>query len=226
MKIILSKTGVATLEFPHLLKLIEQNQFDTIYHEHFSYFSFHTVEKIFASNGLTIFDVESLPTHGGSLRIFVRHRHDDSKPISDAVFKMKLLEKENKMVELTHYLSFQQKVRSLKTQFRAILQKLKDEGRSVAAYGAPAKGNTLLNFCGIQSDLIQYTVDRSPHKIGKFLPGSLLPIYSPDKLFETKPDYLVLLPWNLKEELLAQLSFIRDWGGKFIIPIPEPMVIE
>ncbi len=225
MKIVLKPEGVITMEFPHLLRLIEQNQFDTIYHEHFSYLSFVTVEKIFAHHGLTLFDVEELPTHGGSLRIYAKHSESNEIKIEHRVEKLKEVEKQKGLSDLQTYLSFSQKVRDTKRKLLSFLLKVKMDGKTVVGYGAAAKGNTLLNYCGIRTDFIDYTCDRSPHKQGKFLPGTHIPIYSPDKIAETKPDYVLILPWNLKEEVTQQLSYIREWGGKFVVPIPEVEIL-
>lgn len=221
MKIILKPHGVITMEFPHLMRLIEENQFDTIYHEHFSYFSFLTVEKIFAAHGLTIFDVEELTTHGGSLRIYARHNEDSSKPISQQVLELKDREEAAGFTQLEYYFSFGEQVKETKRQLLDFLIKIKREGKSIVGYGAPGKGNTLLNYCGIRTDFIDYTVDRNPYKQGQFLPGTHIPIFHPDKIAETKPDYVLILPWNLKNEIMAQIAYIRDWGGKFVVPIPE-----
>jgi 2-polyprenyl-3-methyl-5-hydroxy-6-metoxy-1,4-benzoquinol methylase len=221
MKIVLKREGIITMEFPHLLRLIEQNQFDTIYHEHFSYLSFVTVEKIFAHHGLTLFDVEELPTHGGSLRIYAKHSENNEIKIEQRVEKLKEVEKQKGLSDLHTYLSFSQKVQETKRKLLSFLIKVKMDGKTVVGYGAAAKGNTLLNYCGIRTDFIDYTCDRSPHKQGKFLPGTHIPIYSPDKIAETKPDYVLILPWNLKEEVTQQLSYIREWGGKFVVPIPK-----
>jgi len=225
MKILLQPQGVITLEFPHLLRLIAENQFDTIYHEHFSYLSFITVEKIFATHGLTLFDVEELPTHGGSLRIYARHTEDSSKPITQRVADLRTREEAAGLTRLECYLSFAEKVKEAKRKILKFLINARQEGKSIAGYGAPAKGNTLVNYCGIRSDFIDYTVDRSPHKQGCFLPGSHIPIYNPDKIKETKPDYLLILPWNLKDEVMEQMAHIRDWGGQFVVPIPHVKVL-
>jgi hypothetical protein len=214
------------MEFPHLLRLIEQNQFDTIYHEHFSYFSFLTVERVFKVHGLTLFDVETLPTHGGSLRIFGCHEENVAFPVSEKVREMRERERGGKLDQLWTYQSFSPRVEETKYNLLDFLLKTKREKKCVAAYGAPAKGNTLLNYCGIKNDLIPYTVDRSPHKQGRFLPGTHLPIYAPEKIRETKPDYLLVLPWNLRSEILDQMSFIREWGGRFVLPIPELEVVD
>ena len=224
LKVLLNPTGLITMEFPHLVQLMEQNQFDTIYHEHFSYFSFLAVEKVFARHGMTLFDVEELPTHGGSLRIYARHAQDSSKPIGARAQDLKAREEKAGFGRLDHYLSFGPVVEATKRKLLSFLIAAKQEGKRVVGYGAPAKGNTLLNYCGVRTDLIDYTVDRSPHKQGHFLPGVHIPIHSPEKVRETRPDYLLILPWNLREEVMEQMAFIRDWGGKFVVPIPEVKV--
>ena len=225
MKILLKPDGVITMEFPHLLRLMRENQFDTIYHEHFSYFSFLTVEKVFARHGLTLFDVQPLSTHGGSLRIFAKHAEDRSKAITNAVNALLAEERGANLDKLSTYDEFAEKVRITKRKLLQFLIQAKEGGKSVAAYGAPAKGNTLLNYCGVRTDFIDYAVDRSPHKQGMFLPGTHIPIFEPERIFETKPDYLLILPWNLKEEIVQQMSGIRAWGGRFVVPIPEVAVI-
>ena len=224
MKILLKPRGVITIEFPHLMRLMEENQFDTIYHEHFSYFSFITVERIFAAHGLTLFDVEELSTHGGSLRIYARHVEDTSKSVGSRVTKLRSYEKAAGFTRLDHYFSLAEKVRETKCKLLDFLIKAKLEGKSIAGYGAPGKGNTLLNYCGIRSDFLDYTVDRSTYKQGKFLPGTHISIFHPDKIKETKPDYVLILPWNLKDEIMQQLAYIRDWGAQFVVPIPEVRV--
>jgi SAM-dependent methyltransferase len=224
MKILLKPTGVITMEFPHLQMLMEQNQFDTIYHEHFSYFSLVTVEKIFGAHGLTIFDVEELPTHGGSLRIYARHRGDSSKPVSDQVSQLRLREQAMGFMELATYSRFAEQVKETKRRLLQFLIEAKREGKRIAGYGAPGKGNTLLNYCAIRTDFLDYTVDRNPHKHGRFLPGTHVPIYPPERIQETRPDFLLILPWNLKDEIMNQNAFIREWGGKFVVPIPEVKV--
>lgn len=224
MKIILKPQGVITMEFPHLMRLMEENQFDTIYHEHFSYFSYLTVEKVFATHGLNIFDVEELPTHGGSIRIYARHTENNSQPISNKVLELKSREKSAEFTNLETYFSFDKQVKETKYKLLDFLIKAKREGKSIVGYGAPGKGNTLLNYCGIRTDFIDYTVDRSPHKQNLFLPGTHIPIFHPDKIQETQPDYLLILPWNLKDEIMTQMSYIRNWGGQFIVPIPEVKV--
>jgi len=226
MKIILNPRGIITMEFPHLMRLIEENQFDTIYHEHFSYFSFITVRSIFAFHGLEIFDVEELPTHGGSLRIYACQAEDRSQPVSKRVSELLERERAAGFADLNYYASFGEKVRETKRNILDFMVRAKREGKSIAGYGAPAKGNTLLNFCGVRTDFIDYTVDRSPHKQGHFLPGTHIPIYAPEKVKETKPDYLLILPWNLKEEIMEQMSQIREWGGQFVVFIPKVTVYE
>ena len=225
MKILLGPRGVITMEFPHLMRLVEQNQFDTIYHEHFSYFSFITVEKIFAAHGLTIFDVEELPTHGGSLRIYAGHTEDTARTVGWRVTELREREEAAGFLRLEQYLSFGERVKETKRRILDFLIGAKREGRSIAGYGAPAKGNTLLNYCGIRSDFIDYTVDRSPHKQGQFTPGTRIPIHGPERVKETRPDYLFILPWNLKDEIIEQMAYIRDWGGRFVVPIPNVEVL-
>ncbi len=223
IKIVLKSDGLTTMEFPHLLRLVEENQFDTIYHEHFSYFSFITVEKIFKHHGLTIFDVDEIPTHGGSLRIYACHA-ESTRSISDKVQILRDKEKKAGLNNMEFYHSFSEKVKKTKREILSFLINLKESGKSIAAYGAPAKGNTLLNYCGIRTDFIEFTVDRNPHKQGCYLPGSRIPIYHPDMLKKAKPDYVVILPWNLKEEIMEQVSYIRMWGGQFVTLIPSVQV--
>ena len=225
MSIALSPAGVITMEFPHVLQLINQNQFDTIYHEHFSYFSLFTVERIFATHGLRVFDVEQIPTHGGSLRIFACHADFAGHEKTRALYDLTATEHVSGLDGLDGYLGYPERVKSVKRALLKFLIEARDLGLSTAAYGAPAKGNTLLNYCGIRDDLIDYTVDRSPHKQGHFLPGTHLAIYSPSHIRETRPDYLLILPWNLKDEIVAEMSFIREWGGRFVVPIPELSVL-
>jgi hypothetical protein len=225
MKILLAEHGIITLEFPHLLRLMEENQFDTIYHEHFSYFSLISVQDLFERRGLEIFDVEELSTHGGSLRIYACHRGDEEKSIGSRVSDLISREKKAGFNTIECYLSFDEQVMKTKRRLLEFLVSANDAGKSVVGYGAPAKGNTLLNYCGVGTDLIDYTVDRSPHKQGYFLPGTHIPIHHPDKIKETRPDYLLILPWNLKEEVMQQMAHIRDWGGQFVVPIPEVKVL-
>jgi SAM-dependent methyltransferase len=221
MKVLLTPRGVITLEFPHLMRLMGENQFDTIYHEHFSYFSFYTVRQVMAAHGLTIFDVEELSTHGGSLRIYARQQEDGSKPSGKRVEELAAREKAAAVTDLETYVSFGEKVKRTKRKFLDFLITAKNEGKSIVGYGAPAKGNTLLNYCGVGTDFIDYTVDRSPHKQGHFLPGTHIPIHHPDRIRDTRPDYVLILPWNLTDEIAQQVSYIRDWNGRFVVPIPE-----
>ena len=224
MKILLKPDGVITMEFPHLMRLMAENQFDTIYHEHFSYFSFITAEKIFAAHGLTLFDVEELPTHGGSLRIFARHSDNLSREVGPRVLELRAREVAAGITCLDSYGEFAEKVKETKRKLLDFLISAKRQGKSIAGYGAPGKGNTMLNFCGIRSDFLDYTVDLNPYKQGKFLPGTHIPIFSPEKIRETRPDYILILPWNFKEEILEQVAYIREWGGQFVVPIPEVKV--
>jgi SAM-dependent methyltransferase len=221
MKILLKPAGVITMEFPHLQRLMEQNQFDTIYHEHFSYFSLVTVEKIFAAHGLTLFDVEELHTHGGSLRIYARHAEDSSKPVSAHITELRAREESMGYSRIETYSRFAEQVKETKRKLLEFLIEAKRSGKKIAGYGAPGKGNTLLNYCAIRTDFLDYTVDRNPHKHGRFLPGTHVPIYPPDRIRETRPDYVLILPWNLKDEIIKQNGFIREWGGMFVVPIPE-----
>ena len=224
MKIVLKPDGVITMEFPHLMQLMNGNQFDTIYHEHFSYFSFVTVSEIFRSQGLTLFDVQELPTHGGSLRIYARHASDDTKPVSYRAVELRKKEEDAGIRCLDHYFAFGERVKETKRKLLEFLINAKRQGKTVVGYGAPGKGNTLLNYCGIRTDFVDYTVDRNPYKQGKYLPGTRIPIFDPGKIAETKPDYVLILPWNFKDEIMAQMSGIRAWGGRFVVPIPEVTV--
>ena len=225
LKMVLKPNGVITMEFPHLMRLMEENQFDTIYHEHFSYFSYLTVEKIFTTHGLTLFDVDEIPTHGGSLRIYARHAEDLSRPVQPAVGELRLREEHAGLNRLETYGAFEEQVKETKRKLLEFLITVKRQGKSVAGYGAPGKGNTLLNYCGIRSDFIDYTVDRNPYKHNKFLPGTHIPIFPPERIRQTRPDYVLILPWNLKAEIIAQLSYIRELGGRFVVPIPEVQVL-
>jgi SAM-dependent methyltransferase len=224
IRMVLKPVGVATLEFPHLQQLMEQNQFDTIYHEHFSYFSFLTVQRIFCGHGLRIFDVDELPTHGGSLRIYVCHA-DSSEPESAAVAALATRETALGYDRPEIYARFHEQVQTVKRNLLRFLIDARESGKTVAGYGAPAKGNTLLNYCGIRTDLLAFTVDRSPHKAGRFLPGTHIPVYSPDRLREVKPDYVLILPWNLRDEIVGQMADVRSWGGQFVVPIPRVEVL-
>ena len=226
LAILLGPSGVLTMEFPHLLRLMDEDQFDTIYHEHYSYFSFATVRKVFAAHGLTLFDVEELPTHGGSLRIYARHDTDASKPVGERVAALLAREEAAGLGRLETYRSFGERVQRVKWGLLRFLIETREAGKSIAAYGAPAKGNTLLNYCGVRTDFLDYTVDRSPHKQGRYLPGVRIPIHGPDRLRETKPDYVLILPWNLKEEIVEQMADVRSWGGRFVVAIPEVRVLE
>lgn len=221
LKILLKENGVITMEFPHLLQLIKQNLFDTIYHEHFSYLSLLTVQMIFRFHGLDIFDVEEIPTHGGSLRIYAKHIENTQIFQSPSVINILHKEEEFGLREMSPYINFINKIEKVKEDLRNFLLTVKKSGKIVVGYGAPAKANTLLNYCKIDSNLVKYTVDRSPYKQGLYLPGTHIPIMQPEKIFETKPDYILIFPWNLKEEIMEQLSEIRQWGAKFVIPIPE-----
>jgi hypothetical protein len=224
LKVLLAAHGVATLEFPHLMRLIEENQFDTIYHEHFSYFSLIALRRLFERHGLRIFDVEELSTHGGSLRIYVGHAADETKRIVDRVTDLQRREEAIGLNTLERYVSFEEQVKKTKRSLLEFLIAAKNNGQTVVGYGAPAKGNTLLNYCGVGSDFIDYTVDRSPHKQDHFLPGTHIPIHSPEKVAETRPDFLLILPWNLREEVMDQMRHIRDWGGQFVVPIPKVQI--
>jgi SAM-dependent methyltransferase len=223
-RILLKPDGVLTLEFPHLLRLVDENQFDTIYHEHFFYFSLLAIEKIFASHGLRVFDVQQLPTFGGSLRVFFCHE-SSQRSVEPAVEVVRELETDAGYDRVETYSTFDEVVKSTKRNILDFLISAKNEGKSIVAYGAPAKGNTLLNFCGIGKDFFDYAVDKSPHKQNRCLPGVHVPVYDPDRIRETKPDYVVILVWNIKEEIIAQYPDIGDWGGKFVVLIPEVKVI-
>jgi SAM-dependent methyltransferase len=225
IRIILKPSGVCTIEFPHLLKTMAGNQFDQIYHEHFSYFTALTVDKIFAAHGMRIFDVEELSTHGGSLRIYACHAGDATHSSSPAVAELVRREREAGLDRLETYADFADRVRATKRKLLSFLIEAKSFSKSLAGYGAPGKGNTLLNYCGIRTDFLDYTVDRNPYKQGKYLPGTHIPIFPPEKIAETKPDYVLILPWNLKDEITNQLAYIRSWGGKFLVPIPEVSVL-
>jgi SAM-dependent methyltransferase len=222
--LLLKPGGVVTVEFPHLMRLMAENQFDTIYHEHFSYFSFLTAERIFAAHGLTLFDVEELPTHGGSLRIYARHAEDTARPVTERAVKLRDRERAAGLDRLETYASFTEQVHETKRGLLEFLIGARRRGKRVAGYGAPGKGNTLLNYCGIRTDFLEYTVDRNPYKHGRFLPGTHIPIYPPERIRETRPDYVLILPWNLKDEIMEQLAFIRSWGGQFVVPIPDVKV--
>jgi len=218
---LLAERGVVTMEFPHLLQMIQENQFDTIYQEHYCYLSLVAVQRVFAAQGLTIFDVEELPTHGGSLRIYARHTATTDIAVEPALGELLARERAAGYEKLRTYQGYSQQVARVKRDLLSFLIEARRENKTVAGYGAPGKGNTLLNYCGIRTDLLEYTVDRSPYKQGLYLPGTGIPIYSPERIFETKPDYVLILPWNLKEEISVQMMGIRRWGGKFVVAIPE-----
>ncbi len=224
LKILLATEGVMTFEFPHLLQLIQQNQFDTIYHEHFSYFSLLAIQRIFDHFDLRMFDVQELSTHGGSLRVHVCHKGNPRRDGQDNVDVLLKREQDAGLESEAAYARFAQQVRATKRTLLDLLIKIKADGKSIVGYGAPAKGNTLLNYCGIRQDFLDYTVDRSPYKQGKLLPGTHIPIFAPEKIQETRPDYILILPWNLKAEIMEQMAFVRQWGGKFILPIPHPEI--
>ena len=226
MKILLKPNGVITMEFPHILQLINQNQFDTIYHEHYSYFSFSVIQKIFFSQKLIIFDVEEIPTHGGSLRIFVKHSENKTLEIKENVQNLIKKENEKGLNDFSTYSDFVSKIEKIKEEFTKFLEKANKENKSVICYGAPAKGNTLLNYFKINPKLIEYTVDLNPHKQGLFLPGTHIAIKKPSQIKETRPDYIIILPWNLKDEIMEQMKEVKDWGGKFVIPIPEVHIVS
>jgi hypothetical protein len=225
MRILLKPEGLITLEFPHLQRLIEENQFDTIYHEHFSYFSFITIEKMAERHGLKLIDVEELGTHGGSLRVYLAHATSGHKP-GPRVAELLRREEQLGFRKLETYSSFDQQVRRTKRRLLDFLIKAKDEGKTICGYGAPGKGNTLLNYCGIGPDFLDFTVDRNPYKHGRFTPGQHIPIFSVDAIDCARPDYVLILPWNLKDEIVSQMRHIGDWGGKFIVPIPEVAIID
>ena len=224
MKVLLAGEGVVTLEFPHLVCLIDENQFDTIYHEHFSYFSLYTTMKIFEQHGMRVFDVEELPSHGGSLRVFARHEDHGALEVTEAVTELLDREMAAGITDLDYYRSFQARVIRTKHRLLDFLIGVKEEGRTVAGYGAPGKGNTLLNYAGIRQDFLDYVVDRNPYKHGRFLPGTHIPIFDPEQIRKTRPDYLLILPWNLRKEIVEQTSYIREWGGRHVVPIPEVKV--
>jgi SAM-dependent methyltransferase len=225
IRTLLAPHGVVTIEFPHLERLIADNQFDTIYHEHFSYFSFTAAERIFAAHGLVVFDVEELPTHGGSLRIWGRHAECDRWPVGPRVAALRAREAAAGLTRLDYYADFAARVAETKYKLLEFLIDARRRGRRVVGYGAPGKGNTLLNYCGIRTDLLAYTVDRNPGKQGRFTPGTHIPILPPAAIARTRPDYVLILPWNLTAEIVEQMAHVRDWGGRFVVPIPEVTVL-
>jgi SAM-dependent methyltransferase len=225
MKLVLKEKGVITMEFPHLYQLVLNNQFDTIYHEHFSYISFTTVKQIFEANGLEMFDVQEIPTHGGSLRIFAKHKDDSSKPIGNAVADLLKKEKDAGMLSISYYTSFGPKIQKIKNDLLEFLIQQKRAGKKIVAYGAAAKGNTLLNYCGVKKDMIDFVVDANPAKQNKFMPASHIPIVTEQSIKDSKPDFILILPWNIKDEIVKQLDYVKGWGGKFVVPIPKLQIL-
>jgi SAM-dependent methyltransferase len=225
MKVLLKPGGVITVEFPHLMRLVEDGQFDTIYHEHFSYFSFSIVTRIFARHDLRVFDVEELPTHGGSLRVYACHADDPARQPREMVAEVAERERAAGYGELGVYKAFGERMAATKRQVLRCLIDAKEDGKSIVGYGAPAKGTTLLNYCGIGTDFLDYTVDKSPHKQGCYLPGVRVPVLAPSEIRRTRPDYVFILPWNLKDEILDELAFVREWGGRFMVRTPEMSVV-
>jgi SAM-dependent methyltransferase len=225
MKILLAPDGVLTMEFPHVLRLIDENQFDTIYHEHFSYFSVHTTRTILNHHGLELFDVEEIPTHGGSLRVYGRHVEDATKPVTPAVARLLEEEAAFGITDVARYTRFAEQVMETKRGILELLIDLKRAGKRIAGYGAPGKGNTLLNYCGIRTDFLDFTVDRSTYKQGRYTPGTHIPILEPDEIRRERPDYVFILPWNVKDEIMSQMAGIREWGGQFIVPIPSARIV-
>jgi SAM-dependent methyltransferase len=224
MKIALAPGGVITMEFPHLMRLMAENQFDTIYHEHFSYLSWITVERVFAKHGITLFDVEELPTHGGSLRIYGRHAENTALAVTDRAKALRQREIDDGFMTTARYAGFEAQVKRTKHRLLQFLIDCKQRGKKVCGYGAPGKGNTLLNYCGIRTDFLDFTVDANPYKQNTYTPGTRIPTLAPDAIREARPDYVLILPWNLKEEISTQMSYIREWGGQFVVPIPEVKV--
>jgi 2-polyprenyl-3-methyl-5-hydroxy-6-metoxy-1,4-benzoquinol methylase len=222
---LLKPSGTITMEFPHLMRLVEETQFDTIYHEHFSYFSLSAVDRIFTAHALQVFDVEEVLNHGGSLRIYARHLDNHAEPVQESVKELLAREEAAGYGDIALYLQFAERVKQTKRSILSFFIEAKEQGLAIAGYGAPAKGNTLLNYCGIGTDFIDYTVDRNPHKQGHFLPGSGIPIMAPEEIERTRPDYLFILPWNLKDEIVDQMQVIREWGGKFVVRSPELAIL-
>jgi SAM-dependent methyltransferase len=225
LKVLLKPVGTITVEFPHLLRLIQERQFDTIYHEHFSYFSLRVVDRVFAHHGLTVFDVDRLSTHGGSLRIHACHAEDVTRPRTERFHAVMADEMASGLADLATYDRFGATVIDVKCQVLEFLITARREGKLVAGYGAPAKGNTLLNYCGVGPELMPFTVDRSPHKQGRYLPGVQIPIFAPERILESRPDYVFILPWNIKDEIIEQMHAVRDWGGRFVVSIPDLQVV-
>lgn len=225
MKALLARSGVITMEFPHLQRLMAENQFDTIYHEHFSYFSFLAVDRIFAHHGLTLFDVEELPTHGGSLRIYARHVENEALPVGQRANALRQREIADGFLDPARYRGFGEKVKETKRSLLSFLIEARRQGKTVVGYGAPGKGNTLLNYCGIRTDFLDFTVDANPYKQGKYTPGTRIPIRPPEAIREARPDYVLILPWNLEDEISKAAAYIAEWGGRFVVPIPETRLL-
>jgi C-methyltransferase C-terminal domain/Putative zinc binding domain/Methyltransferase domain len=226
LRILLAPGGVITMELPYVLRLIEKREFDTIYHEHFSYFSLHAVERLFADHELILFDVEELPTHGGSLRVYAQHAAEAKGRPGPRVHKIRALDNAGGLHTLERYVAFEAEVRAAKHELLTFLIGAKRDGKTIVGYGAAAKGNTLLNYCGIRTDLLDYVVDRSPHKQGRYTPGTRIPIHEPERIAETRPEFVLILPWNLRDEIVEQMSYIGEWGGRFIVPIPRVEVVD
>ncbi|HZR91928.1 MAG TPA: class I SAM-dependent methyltransferase [Gaiellaceae bacterium] len=226
IEIVLAPHGVATVEVPHLARLIEGLQFDTIYHEHYSYFSLTTLVRLASEHGLEAFDVEELPSHGGSLRVYLKRRGDERHPLQPSLPRVLEAERLRRYDRLEGYAGFAERVAEAKWRLLELLIELRREGKQVVGYGAPGKGNTLLNYCGIRTDLLDYTVDRNPYKQGKYLPGTRIPIYPPEAIARTRPDVILVLPWNLRREIASQLAYVREWGARLVVPIPRPEVLE
>jgi SAM-dependent methyltransferase len=224
LQILLAPGGTVTMEFPHLVRLIEENQFDTIYHEHFSYLSLLSVQAVFQAHGLRVYDVDQIPTHGGSLRIYACH-DQAALATSERVHALAHAEDEFGLRRVETYTRFSEQVKETKRRLLSFLIDAKRHNKSIVGYGAPGKGNTLLNYCGISTDFLDYTVDRNPYKHGKYLPGTHIPIHPPERIRETRPDYVLILPWNLREEIVRQHAYIREWGGRFVVPIPTVAVL-
>jgi SAM-dependent methyltransferase len=225
MRTVLAPGGTITLEIPHLVRLLEGNQFDTIYHEHFNYFSLASAERILSTHGLAVYDVEELPTHGGSLRLYACHADDAERESAVRLHELRSREVDDGVFDIDTYGSFEERVRETKRSLIEVLTSIKRDGKTIAGYGAPGKGNTLLNYCGIRGDFVDFTVDRNPLKQGRYLPGTHIPIHRPERLDEARPDYIMILPWNLREEIVTQLAHAREWGARFIVPIPRPEVV-
>jgi hypothetical protein len=225
IQVLLAPEGTATIEFPHLMQLLEANLFDTIYHEHFTYFSLLTAERVFAAHGLTVFDLDEIPTHGGSLRLYLRHRDDESREVSERVESFRAREESAGLTSFEPYAAFRARIEETKRTLLEFLIDARRAGQSVVGYGAPGKANTLLNYCGIRTDLVEYTVDRNPYKHGRFTPGTHIPIFPPERIAETRPDVIWILPWNLKDEIVEQLAYAREWGARFLVAVPEVAVL-